>query len=254
MLYYQTKLSKTYVRLFRLLINVSRANRLQFNPEKILIDFEIAVIEAINYILPLTQVHGCLFHFTQSIWRKVQEFGLVNEYKKPNSQIKRAVKRVCSLAFVPIERITDAWLLIHADAPQNEALEKLFDYMIDTWIDENSRFPPEIWNHYRNYSTRTTNNLEGKHRDWNKRIGKSHPSIFELIMFFKSFQAEEELQVVLLDGGNPPKRTRTKYRKLNQKIEEYTNQYLNGINSINELERNLAEINFLDQVGYALSI
>ena len=73
-------------------------------------------------------------------------------------------------------------------------------------------------------------------------------------MFFKSFQAEEEVQVVLLDGGNPPKRTRTKYRKSNQKIEEYTNQYLNGINSINELERNLAKINFLDQVGYALSI
>lgn len=65
---------------------------------------------------------------------------------------------------MPIERISDAWLLIHADAPQNEALEKLFDYMIDTWIDENSRFPPELWNHYGNYGTRTTNNLEGKHR------------------------------------------------------------------------------------------
>ena len=60
--------------------------------------------------------------------------------------------------------------------------------------------------------------------------------------------------VPLLDGGNPPKRTRTKYRKLNKKIEQYTNQYLNDINSIDELERNLAEINFLDQVGYALSI
>ena len=58
------KTKQTYVRLFRLLINVSRANRLQFNPEEIFIDFEIAVIEAINYILPLTQVHGCLFHFT----------------------------------------------------------------------------------------------------------------------------------------------------------------------------------------------
>lgn len=75
-----------------MLINVSRANRLQFNPEKIFIDFEIAVIEAVNYILPLTQVHGCLFHFTQSIWRKVQEFGLVNEYKIQIHKLKELLK------------------------------------------------------------------------------------------------------------------------------------------------------------------
>ena len=134
------KTKEMYVRLFRLIINLAKTNHLRFNPESIFIDYEIAVIEAINYILPLTQVRGCLFHFAQCVWRKVQQLNLVNDYKKPNSQIKVTVKRICSLAFVPVERVPDAWLNIHADAPQHEALGKLSDYAIETWIDDNSIF------------------------------------------------------------------------------------------------------------------
>lgn len=131
---------------------------------------------------------------------------MVNEYKKPNSQIKTTVKRICSLAFVPVERVPDAWLNIHADAPLHEALGKLSDYAIETWIDDNSNFPPEIWNHHGNYGTRTTNHLEGKHRIWKKKIAKAHPSVFELIIAMKNFQAEEEIQILLLNNGNPPKK------------------------------------------------
>lgn len=45
-----------------------------------------------------------------------------------------------------------------------------------------------------------------------------------------------------------------KYRKLNDKIEEYTSDYLLYMNCDDELQRNLAEIDFLDKVGWALGI
>ena len=34
---------------------------------------------------PGTCVHGCYFHFSQCLWRKVQSFGLVEEYEEDGS-------------------------------------------------------------------------------------------------------------------------------------------------------------------------
>ena len=59
---------------------------------------------------------------------------------------------------------------------------------------------------------------------------------------------------MLFDNGNPPKRMKKKYIKLNDKIEEYTFDYLLYMNCDDELQRNLAEIDFLDKVGMTLGI
>jgi len=66
-----------------------------------------------------TSIRGCLFHFGQAIWRKVQYLGIVHDYNQ-NDEIKKTVRRICSLALVPKDQIDHCWTEIHAQAPQHE--------------------------------------------------------------------------------------------------------------------------------------
>ncbi len=45
---------------------------------------------------------GCFFHFGQSIWRKLQELGLQNEYGE-NEELSTQARSFAALAFVPLE-------------------------------------------------------------------------------------------------------------------------------------------------------
>lgn len=40
------------------------------------IDFGKAEVNAFRECIPGAQVHGCLFHFAQRIWRRIQELGM----------------------------------------------------------------------------------------------------------------------------------------------------------------------------------
>ena len=44
-------------------------------------DFESALWRAVEKVFPGVHIRGCIFHWTQAIWRKVQELGLVITYQ-----------------------------------------------------------------------------------------------------------------------------------------------------------------------------
>jgi len=46
------------------------------SPERILLDFESAAINAFKSAFPSATVTGCCFHLTQSVTRKVDEIGM----------------------------------------------------------------------------------------------------------------------------------------------------------------------------------
>ena len=66
--------------------------------------------------------------------------------------------------------ISDAYILIHAEAPYNEKLVKFFYFLLDTWVDDNTKYAHSIWSHGDNYSLRTINNLESWHRRLNDNV------------------------------------------------------------------------------------
>ena len=86
------KTRETYTRMFRLLQDALIARNIIWSPNSFQIDFELAVIRAIEMLFPNAQIRGCLFHFCQSIWRKVQELGLVIPYRE-DSSVQRLIKR-----------------------------------------------------------------------------------------------------------------------------------------------------------------
>jgi hypothetical protein len=58
-----------------------------WSPKIIKVDFEAAVLSAINKVFPDSIITGCNFHCNQSLWRQTQNIGLTVEYRE-NKQPK----------------------------------------------------------------------------------------------------------------------------------------------------------------------
>lgn len=76
-----SKSTETYTRMFNLLKQYVEPRGLRFYPRNFHIDFEDAVLLAIDDIFPASEVKGCLFHFCRAVWRKVQSVGLAQSYR-----------------------------------------------------------------------------------------------------------------------------------------------------------------------------
>lgn len=155
------KLETTYKRLFELLKMKAHQYNIELSPEIIQIDFEKAVINAVSQIFPNSSIRGCYFHFTQAIWRGVQRYGLINEYKESES-IGRLVRRALGLPFLPLSSIDDVWMRVIGECPPE--CQEFIDYVTSTYVDDvDAMFPREIWCHYSNESgIRTNNSLESR--------------------------------------------------------------------------------------------
>jgi len=71
---------------------------------QITIDFEKAVVIAIEKVLPKVKIHCCYFHLCQSVWRKIQEYGLIKKYKE-DKQFQRDIAMITGLAFLPVNYV-----------------------------------------------------------------------------------------------------------------------------------------------------
>ena len=74
-------------------------------------DFEAACWKAFSTIFPLTDRKGCHFHWTQALWRKVQDLGLAVEYNS-KLKVKKFIRRLFALPFLPSEHILPIFNMI----------------------------------------------------------------------------------------------------------------------------------------------
>ena len=65
------KTMETYKRSLNGVKGIEKNLNLQFKPSEFVIDFEYAMMSAIEDIWSNPRIRGCFFHFAQSIWRKV---------------------------------------------------------------------------------------------------------------------------------------------------------------------------------------
>ena len=221
------KQQSTYERLLRG-VNSLR----QFNPTSVLADFELASINAIRNVYPSVNVVGCFFHFSQCVYRKVQDCGLQTEYREPDFNL--FVRMLVALAFVPVARVVDSFdALLEAHAPASA--QPVIDYFEDTFIGRLTRrnvrrqplFSLDMWNvsgRVTDVLPKTNNSVEGWHRGFQSSLSCSHPSFWKFIEQLKKEEALQHFSVVQLMCGASVL-GRKKYRTCNARIQTLMSRY-----------------------------
>lgn len=183
----QDKRYESYIRM----LNKIKELKQNLSPHSILIDFEQAAIKAINHSFPDIDVVGCNFHLAQSLWRRIQQLGMTEEYRS-REEIRLCSKMLLGLTFVPEKDVQFSLEIIKEDFPPEMA--KLVDYWETTYVGRRilgiqPRFPIKIWNmHERILNTdlpKTNNSLEAWHNAFQKTLDCYHPNILRLIGQFK---------------------------------------------------------------------
>nr|XP_022308142.1 uncharacterized protein LOC111114145 [Crassostrea virginica] len=125
-----------------------------------MIDFEQGAWKAIQRTFPDVTIQGCCFHWTQAVWRRIQEIGLAPTCMKREAT-HQYIKQLMTLPFLPLDDIPSAFHTLTIKANTAE-LRALVNYMDHQWI-RNPLFQPSAWSVYR-LPVRTNNDVEGNLR------------------------------------------------------------------------------------------
>ncbi|XP_046558957.1 uncharacterized protein LOC124267998 [Haliotis rubra] len=223
------KATVTYDRAFRLLKEAVEARGLQMSPQHIQMDFESAAKNAVSVNFPTTLWRGCLFHYTQCVWKKTQGVGLQGDYNH-DEDITRFVRRAAVLPLVPVTDVDDVWLNALADMPDDPRCLRLADYVTTQWVE--GHIPQTAWNHYQNTGPRTNNHLEGWHGRLKKIISKAHPNVFEMLSFLRKEQKLNEIKLVQYAAGRKPPPKRRKYIHVKSRLETLKQELRDGAMSV----------------------
>ncbi|XP_034236635.1 uncharacterized protein LOC117642496 [Thrips palmi] len=82
-------------------------------------DFEIAAMNVNRDFSPNIFRKGCLFHFNQSLWRKVVDDGLRSLYINAENEdhtVRRDVQRLMAVPFVPMDDVEEVFDMIVEEA------------------------------------------------------------------------------------------------------------------------------------------
>ena len=149
---------------------------------------------------------------------------------------------IMALALIPLDKLDVAYEIIMIDAPNEEkisGLDELLNYFKNTLFDPiDSIFPRAEWNHFKNFSARTTNSLEGFHSGLKKEIKEKHPNIQLFIESIQKRQQRYDTKVDALYNGNRNSPVNSKYRKMNER-------YKNGVAAYEASERTGTDVQIL---------
>ena len=153
--------------LHQLQLCILRVSGRPFQPCRVICDFEIALMNAIEIELPNTVIKGCFFHFCQSLWRKVQELGLSVVYRQDRC-VKKVVRKIMTLAFLPTAIVRMTFNMIFRSRSiarlfiKYPSLRDVVNYFNQTYMI--GVFRPPTWNVYdRDVDCRTNNHVEGSY-------------------------------------------------------------------------------------------
>ncbi|KAK6195696.1 hypothetical protein SNE40_001068 [Patella caerulea] len=144
---------------------VRRESGHRWRPRKVISDFEPALTNAIETELPNAELSGCYFHFTQSLWSKIQELGLATRYRR-HIRLRKCLRKFMAIGYLPVTLVRANFQTL-ATAPRTlrlirrcPELQDFITYMENNYFE--GSFPPALWNvHQRDMDNRTNNHVEG---------------------------------------------------------------------------------------------
>ena len=146
----------------------------------LILDFESSIWRAARIIFPDVHIRGCSFHWSQALWRKVQELGLVVAYNSV-SAVHDYIRMLFALPYLPVDHIIRSFDQIASVI--NDQLRPLVDYVRSTWIQ--GQWSPEVWCVYKRY-IRTNDDVEGWHNRLNMKAQRRNIQLYHLIHLLHS--------------------------------------------------------------------
>ena len=106
---------------------------------KVITDYETAVFAALK---PYgCNMQGCLFHFTQCVYRKVKQFGLADEYNRHKSTVNIYVRLLMMMAFIKpdlkqgaFDELVTSFNIDKVDDETRHKMAMVFTYFENTWL------------------------------------------------------------------------------------------------------------------------
>ena len=146
---------------------VRRITGRNWRPRLVISDFENAILIALQTELRRTQVRGCYFHFTQSLWRRIQSIGLAPAYNN-SRRLRACLRKFMAIGYLPVAVVRNNFHL-HANDIDTQRLchrypqlREFIEYLDRNYVRAVAQFPTAMWNVYdRDIDTRTNNHVEG---------------------------------------------------------------------------------------------
>lgn len=163
------KTTAHYRQLFQCLKQLVQTKTRQIlDPVNDVIDFEASLKSAIEAEFPNCNISGCYFHFCSSLWRKIQELHLTNDYSS-SRLLKKKVRMIMGIAFLPTQLVRHNFNMLINSRHMTRLVQRFpnfqlwLDYVKATYVSVNALFASGMWNVFnRSVNTRTNNHLEGK--------------------------------------------------------------------------------------------
>lgn len=123
------------------------------------------------------ELRGCLFHWNQAVFRKIQDAGLQTAFHI-NRGVHSYCKLIMALPFLPAEWIEPVFQQLKRAAPTT-TLNGLLNYIERQWICSTT-FPIASWSMFKR-PFRTNNDVEGWHHKLNVGCRTSGLNMYKLI-------------------------------------------------------------------------
>lgn len=203
----------------------------QAAPQKILVDFERAAINAFKAAYGNALVTGCYFHLCQSIQRKVNELGLKTIYETDDS-VRTYIRCLPALAYVPLVDVFEAFEILADSMPEGvDRLDELTTFFEHTYVrgrKQRSRgsshgpalFQIELWNQHEAGAVgvaRTTNAVEGWHHALQSLFACHHPTVWTFLYGLQKDMQQQKAAFLQATSGVVKQPSR-KFRILNERV------------------------------------
>ena len=180
-------------------------------------DRELAERNAWRAVFDNISLYGCLFHFGQANWRRVQVIGLSVQYVE-DGKVRLFVWHLLSMSHVPTVRHDEAIRVLRSEvlyfeelssqSPSSrrlfEKVEELFGYFMSTWM--RGHYPPEEWNYFDALSHTTNNAAESTNWRVFMKTGRRKPNVYSSVGVIKDDLKETERLLDLLEAAKLKKR------------------------------------------------
>ena len=102
-------MSRRKARDYKAVLRAVKKKLPDLNVKSVTLDFEKAMWIAFREVFPDIKIYGCMFHWSQAVYRKIQNIGLARDYRKKRD-VRKYLKKLMSIPYLPAKHIPRAIL------------------------------------------------------------------------------------------------------------------------------------------------